>query len=62
VIRARKPRHLPVIMTWEEVKPVLRCLEGDKRLMVLLMYGAGLPLMPACRASGAGRECLRLRI
>ena len=52
VIRARKPRHLPVIMTREEVKAVLRCLDGDKWLMASLMYGAGLRLM----------ECLRLRV
>ena len=30
VIRARTPRHLPVVMTREEVKAVLRCLDGDK--------------------------------
>ena len=52
VIRARKPRHLPAVMTREEVKAVLRCLDGDKWLMASLMYGAGLRLM----------ECLRLRI
>jgi integron integrase len=52
VIRARKPHHLPVVMTREEVKAVLRCLDGDKWLMASLMYGAGLRLM----------ECLRLRV
>ncbi len=52
VIRARKARHLPVVMTREEVKSVLRCLHGDKWLMASLMYGAGLRLM----------ECLRLRV
>jgi integron integrase len=39
-------------MTCEEVKAVLGHLEGDKRLMASLMYGAGLRLM----------ECLRLRV
>ena len=52
VIRARKPRHMPVVMTREEVKAVLANLAGDKWLMASLMYGAGLRLM----------ECLRLRI
>lgn len=52
VIRARKPQRLPVVMTREEVKVVLNCLEGDKRLMASLMYGSGLRLM----------ECLRLRV
>ena len=52
VIRARKSRHIPVVMTREEVKAVLSNLAGDKWLMASLMYGAGLRLM----------ECLRLRI
>ena len=48
VIRARKPRHIPVVMTREEMAN----LAGDKWLMASLMYGAGLRLM----------ECLRLRV
>ena len=52
VIRARRPKHLPVVMTREEVKAVLGQLEGDKWLMASLMYGAGFRLM----------ECLRLRV
>jgi integron integrase len=52
VIRARKPQHLPVVMTRDEVKAVLGHLTGDKWLMASLMYGAGLRLM----------ECLRLRV
>ena len=52
VIRARRPKHLPVVMTRDEVKAVLANLSGDKWLMAALMYGAGLRLM----------ECLRLRV
>jgi integron integrase len=52
VIRARKPRHIPAVMTREEVKTVLSHLKRDKWLMASLMYGAGLRLM----------ECLRLRV
>lgn len=52
VIRARKPKRLPVVMTREEVKAVLANLSGDKWLMASLMYGSGLRLM----------ECLRLRV
>jgi len=52
VIRARKPRHVPVVMTREETRAVISHLKGDKWLMASLMYGAGLRLM----------ECLRLRI
>jgi integron integrase len=52
VIRARRAKRLPVVLTREEVRAVLAGLRGDKRLMANLMYGAGLRLM----------ECLRLRI
>jgi len=52
VIRARRPKWLPVVLTREEVKTVLGHLAGDKRIMASLMYGAGLRLM----------ECLRLRV
>lgn len=44
VIRARKSKRLPVVMTREEVKAVLANLSGDKWLMASLMYGAGLRL------------------
>lgn len=52
VIRARRPRRLPVVMTRHEVKAVLAELDGDTWLMASLMYGAGLRLT----------ECLRLRV
>ena len=52
VIRARKSRHVPVVMTREEIKAVLVNLAGDKWLMGSLMYGAMLRPM----------ECLRLRV
>lgn len=45
VIRARKPKRLPVVMTREEVKSVLANLTGEKWLIASLMYGAGLRLM-----------------
>ena len=52
LIRARKPRPLPVVLTRKEVRAVIGELSGDYRLMAGLMYGAGLRLM----------ECLRLRV
>jgi integron integrase len=52
VVRARKPKRLPVVLTRDDVKAVFANLEGDKRLMAGLMYGAGLRLM----------ECLQLRV
>jgi len=52
VIRARRPRRLPVVLTRDEAMAVLTRLDGDVRLMAGLMYGAGLRLS----------ECLRLRV
>ncbi|GAF91263.1 unnamed protein product, partial [marine sediment metagenome] len=42
VIRARKPKRLPVVMTHDEVKAILGNLTRKKWLMASLMYGAGL--------------------
>jgi integron integrase len=52
VIRARKPKRMPVVMTRDEVRAVLAQMDGDTRLMAQLMYGTGMRLM----------ECLRLRV
>lgn len=52
VERAKRPAHLPVVFTREEIKAILITLEGSKWLMASLLYGAGLRLM----------ECLRVRV
>src|SRR5215831_2509374 len=52
VIRAKRPHRLPVVLTRQEVKSVLRILDHSDWLMVMLLYGAGLRLM----------ECLELRV
>ena len=52
LIRARKPRILPVVLTREEVRAVLDVLDGPIRLIANLMYGTGLRLS----------ECLCLRV
>ncbi len=49
VVRAKKPRRLPVVLTKEEVKRVLGCLGGPPWLMAILLYGAGLRLLECCR-------------
>ena len=51
-VRARRPKHLPVVLTVEETQRVLSQLSGVKQLMARLLYGSGLRLM----------ECLRLRV
>jgi integron integrase len=49
VVRAKKPRRLPVVLTQEEVKRVLGRLRGTPWLMSMLLYGAGLRVMECCR-------------
>lgn len=52
VVRAKRPKRLPVVLTREEVKSILSLLQGLEWIMGMLLYGAGLRLM----------ECLRLRV
>lgn len=52
IVRAKKPRRLPVVLTHDEVQEILRCMRGIPLLMASLLYGAGLRLL----------ECARLRI
>jgi integrase len=49
VVRARKPRRLPGIFTREEVRRVLRHLQGRHRLVAGLLCGSGLRLLEALR-------------
>ena len=49
VVRAKRPLHLPVVLTREEVRAVLQPLDGVPRLMAILLYGAGLRLLECCR-------------
>ncbi len=52
LVRARKQRRLPVVLSREEVRTVLGHLTGDTWLMASLMYGSGLRMS----------ECLTLRV
>ena len=52
VVRAKKPRRLPVVLTRQEIQTILLHLHGMKWLAAMLMYGASLRLL----------ECLRLRV
>ncbi|MDH3384159.1 MAG: integron integrase [Deltaproteobacteria bacterium] len=52
VIRAKKPKRLPVVLTRQEILRILTRLRNEKWIAVMLMYGAGLRLL----------ECLRLRV
>ena len=49
IVRAKRPQRLPVVLTRDEVRAVLRRLEGTPRIMAFLLYGAGLRLLECCR-------------
>ncbi len=51
-VQARRPKHLPTVLSKAEVERVLRQMSGETLLMAQLLYGCGLRLM----------ECLRLRV
>jgi integrase len=40
VVRAKRPRRLPVVLTRQEVKAILAVLQGRDWIMVMLLYGA----------------------
>lgn len=52
VVRAKRPRRLPTVLSREEVQALLAQLDGRPWLLVSLLYGTGMRLM----------ECLRLRV
>ena len=49
VVRAKRPRRLPVVLTRNEVHAVIAELRGTPRLMATLLYGSGLRLLECCR-------------
>ena len=52
VVRAKRPRRLPVVLSRDEVQRLLAAMEGRSWLIASLLYGTGMRLM----------ECLRLRV
>jgi integron integrase len=51
-VRARKPKHLPTVLTKSEARRVLNGMSGTPQLMAKLLYGSGLRAL----------ECARLRV
>lgn len=49
VVRATRPRRVPVVLSRDEVRRVLGELAGPHRLVALLQYGAGLRVLEALR-------------
>lgn len=52
LVRAKKPKRLPVVLSRQEVQLVLSAMHGTPRLVALLLYGSGLRL----------NEALQLRV
>lgn len=52
ILRAKRSRRLPVVLTTDEVRRVLSHMDGTPWLAACVMYGSGLRLT----------ECLRLRV
>lgn len=52
VIRAKKPRRLPVVLNRDELRDILVHLTGTNLLAVKLLYGTGMRIV----------ECLQLRV
>jgi integron integrase len=51
-VRAKRSRHLPVVLSREEVRRLFAVMEGTTGLALKLLYGTGMRQM----------ECLRLRV
>jgi integron integrase len=52
VVRSTRPKHLPVVLSRDEVRRVLAELSGTPWLIASLLYGSGLRVL----------ECLKLRV
>jgi len=52
LVRAKRPRRLPVVLSRGEVGRLIEQLQGIRYLMAALLYGTGMRLM----------ECVRLRV
>jgi integron integrase len=52
VVRAKRPRRIPVVLSRDEVARLLAVLDGQVWLMAALLYGTGMRLL----------ECVRLRV
>lgn len=52
LVRAKRARRLPVVLSGPQVRALLDALDGTQHLMARLLYGTGMRLM----------ECIRLRV
>lgn len=49
VVRAKRPRRVPVVLSVDEVQRLLRAMDGRTALLAALLYGTGMRLLEALR-------------
>lgn len=49
VVRAKRPRKLPVVLSRDEVQRLLLQVDGEAGLVVRLLYGTGMRILEGCR-------------
>lgn len=49
VVRAKRPKRLPVVLTQDEVRSILNAMRGTNALIAKLLYGTGMRLMEGLR-------------
>jgi integrase len=61
LVRAKRPQHLPTVLTREEVRAVLARLDGVPRVMALLLYGLGFGFLNAAACESRMSTSRRIR-
>jgi integron integrase len=49
LVRAKQPHRVPVVLTRDEVRSVLGCMQGVTQLVARLLYGTGMRLLEGLR-------------
>jgi site-specific recombinase XerD len=55
VVRAKRPKHIPLVLTESEVRALLAQLDGTRWLVACLLYSSGLARARGDAAAGEGR-------
>ncbi|PYQ63325.1 MAG: hypothetical protein DMF54_17075 [Acidobacteria bacterium] len=59
ILRAKRPRRLPVVLTRAEVRAVIGRMRGTPRIVAVLLYGSGMRLLwSATPRASATASCL----
>lgn len=55
---ANKQRHLPTVLSVDEIRKILSHLHGRNRLIIKILYGSGLRINECCRLRMQLRACV----